>query len=216
MSEKAKKTITVGELIEQKYGLSEINIPQVDLSGIQKAAQTIQPILEQTRKTFEKFQKNQDSYDLIPSFSHSEVVLENYKPTNVYILEEMRLMTDELKQLNEHLSPRKKQKTDLLLNMKNKTLTRDTDNKSFTFKFSERGMNFKLVKMLVDHEGFKQTRHIRKELQSKSNEAVRKKVLKINNEIAEKLRDKKLKLIIGESGAGYQINPDLKIYVVEE
>jgi hypothetical protein len=78
-------------------------------------------------------------------------------------------------------------------------------------------MNFELVKILIDRDGFRQTRHIKDDIKSKSNEAVRKKVGEINEKIKDGLRlDKDFKFIIGEPGAGYKINPEIKIRVIEE
>ena len=210
MSNEVKKTITVGKLTAEKYGkdISSLNLPSVDLSGIQRA---MYPILENMRKTFERIQKQQDKHNLISGFSEPSFMIENIKPTSLYQLEEQRNTVDELRKLNEYLAPRNKKKSVIFFNEESKTFIRDTESVSYVCKFSETGMNFKLITTLLDHDGFRQTRNLKKAIGSKTDEAVRKKVQKINEEFANKLRKSSLKLIVGESGAGYKINPGIKI-----
>jgi hypothetical protein len=76
-------------------------------------------------------------------------------------------------------------------------------------------MNFKLVKILVDTEDFRQTRHLKEYVKSKSNEALRKKVGEINAKIRNDLRlEKDFVFIFNQPSAGYKINPGIKIKVI--
>ena len=212
MSDEVKKTITVGELVARKYGkdISSLNLPSIDLSAIQKVAETVHASFERIREPLARLQEAQHT-SIIPYIPDSEVIWENYRSPESYILEEQRNMVDELRTLNEYLAPRNKKKSVIFFDEDNKTFIRDTDSVSYRCKFSEKGMNFKLIMALLDHDGFRQTRHLQKDIGSKTDEAVRKKVQKINEEFAKKLKKADLKLVVGESGAGYRINPELKI-----
>lgn len=123
---------------------------------------------------------------------------------------------DTLLEIKQQGETRKKEPGIFIFNIKEKTILRDIDTRTFEYKFLEKGMNFELVNILINKEGFKQTRHLKEDIGSKSNEAVRKKIGEINEKITKALRlDANVKFIVGEPGAGYKINPNLKIKVIE-
>lgn len=123
---------------------------------------------------------------------------------------------DTLLEIKQQGETRKKEVGVFIFNAIDKTIIRDTDTRTFEYKFLNKGMNFKLVKILIDKETYHQTRHLKKEIGSKSDDAIRKKVGEINEKIRDSLRmDDDFKFIIGESGSGYKINPNIKIRVIE-
>lgn len=104
-----------------------------------------------------------------------------------------------------------------VFNTNDKTLEYSTKTRSFIYRFKELGMNYKLVEKLMCSEGFRQTRFLREDIKSKSNEAVRKKVGEINEKIRSEFKlSKSFSLITSDPGssAGYRINPDIKIQVI--
>lgn len=202
---KEPKKMTVGELIAKQYledAKKSLNL--LDLSSITSAAKIAQETLDEMKKPFENMKRHLSS----PVYT---------LPPMEYMRKPEYEMIDILYEIKDQGAQRKKEVGLFIFNVKEKTIERDTDTRSFKYKFIDKGMNFKLVKNLVDKEGFRQTRHIKTDLGSKSNEAVRKKIGEINKKIKDGLRlENGFKFIIGESGAGYKINPELKIKVIEE
>jgi len=122
---------------------------------------------------------------------------------------------DTLLEIKKQGEKRKKEIGLFILDENNHTIARDTKTRTLKCKFKHGGMNFKLIKILVDTEDFRQTRHLTEDIKSKSNKALRKKVGEINKKIRDDLKlDKDFEFINGESGAGYKINPDIKIKVI--
>lgn len=112
---------------------------------------------------------------------------------------------------------KKKEIEVFVFNTNDKTLEYSTKTRSFIYRFKELGMNYKLVEKLMCSEGFRQTRFLREDIKSKSNEAVRKKVGEINEKIRSEFKlGKSFSLITSDPGssAGYRINPDIKIQVI--
>ncbi len=123
-----------------------------------------------------------------------------------------------LHEIKEQGATKKKEIEVFIFNTNDKTLEYSTKTRSFTYRFKELGMNYKLVKKLIDTEGFRQTRFLREDIKSKSNEAVRKKVGEINEKVRSELKlPKTFSLITSDPGAsaGYRINPEIKIQVVD-
>lgn len=211
MSNEQKKPKTVGDMIAERYIKDAKNsLSTIDMSPINSVAKTMQTVFDSIKRPLEHIQEMRETYDRMspPMFDMPELII----PRNPQydILEELR-------QIKEQGEKRKKEIGLFIFNIKEKTIERDTETRFFKYKFIEKGMNFDLVKILIDIEGFRQTRHLKDDIKSKSNEAVRKKVGEINEKIKDGLRlDKDFKFIIGEPGAGYKINPEIKIRVIEE
>jgi hypothetical protein len=123
-----------------------------------------------------------------------------------------------LHEIKEQGATRKKEIEVFIFNTNDKTLEYSTKTRSFTYRFKELGMNYKLVKKLIDIEGFRQTRFLREDIGSKSNESVRKKIGELNEKIRNEFKlAKSFSLITSDPGAsaGYRINPEIKIQVID-
>lgn len=123
-----------------------------------------------------------------------------------------------LHQIKDQNSSKKKEIGTFVFNISNKTLEYSTKTRSFTYRFKEQGMNYKLIEKLIYCEGFRQTRFLRDDIKSKSNEAVRKKVGEINEKIRNEFKlGKSFSLITSDPGAsaGYRINPEIKIQIID-
>lgn len=215
MNEATKKAITVGELVYQKYAndFSKIRIPAESIAAVQRSLQSISPTLEKVANMNNEIQKIRDIYN-VPTFYDAEII-SRPEPIESYIVEGQVQIINELKKLNDNFSSQKKEVGILVFNVKEKSLIRDTETRRYVYKFSERGMNFKLVKKLIECDRFRQTRNLKDDIGSKTEDSVRKKVGEINEKISTQLRKNDLNFIIGESGAGYRINPNIKIHVID-
>lgn len=210
MSSEQKKPKTVGDLVFEKYQEdAQKALDRVDLRPITSLAKAMQPAFDSMKKHMEEAQKMRETYTRLttPVFDMPELIIPRNPQYDIL---------DELRQIKEQGEKRKKEVGIFIFDEKNKTLTRDTETRTFEYKFTEKGMNFELVKILVDRDGFRQTRHLKEDIKSKSNEAVRKKVGEINDKVKNGLRlEDDFKFIVGEPGAGYKINSDIKIKVIE-
>lgn len=210
MKNKSEKPKNVGEMIAQQY-LEDArkSFSNLDMGSINYVAKTVQTALNSMKKPLEYAQEMRDTYTKLSSPIFDVSKIEYVRPPQYEMLEVLH----EIKNQN---GKRKKEVGLFIFNIKEKTIERDTDTRSFKYKFIEKGMNFKLVKILIDNDGFRQTRHLKDDIGSKSNEALRKKVGEINEKIRNSLRlEEKFKFIVGEPPAGYKINSDIKITVIE-
>lgn len=208
MKDDPKKPITIDEILTQQYlNDAKRTLDFLDMNSINSVVKTLQSTVDLMKKPLEGIQKIHKSY-FSPMFNVTEI--KYVRPPEYEIIEVLH----EIKVQN---AQRKKEIGIFIFNTKERTIERDTDTRSFKYKFLDKGMNFELVKILIDRNGFRQTRHLREGIKSKSNEAVRKKVGEINEKIKETLRlEKDFKFITGEPGAGYKINSDIKIKIIEE
>jgi hypothetical protein len=211
MEKKSNKPKTVREIIAQQYQEeAQKSLDRINMSQINTVAKTVGTVLDSLKKPLDQIREVNDRYKVLSSSMFDMPKIKYVRPIEHDVLEVLHEIKDQ--------GAKRKKEVDLFIfNIKEKTLERDTETRSFKYKFIEKGMNFKLIKILIDKEGFRQTRHLKEDLKSKSNEAVRKKVGEINEKIKKGLRlEKDFKFITGEPGAGYKINPDIKIRVIEE
>lgn len=176
---------------------------KVKIHIIDSAQESVLKAFGSLQRSVERAKEIQDQNNM-PEISYM-------RPVEHDILETLRV-------IKYQSSTKKKEVGTFILNTNNKSLEYSTKTRLFTYKFSELGMNYKLVKKLVDTEDFRQTRFLREDINSKSNESVRKKVGEINQGVRSQFKlGKSFSLIISDPGssAGYRINPDIKIQVID-
>ena len=157
------------------------------------------------------------------SFNYAQESLKNNipykKPPMINVVHEPSYeIVSILNEIKDQNTVKKKEVGIFIFNTNDKSLEYSTKTRSFTNKFSEMGMIYKLVKKLIDTEGFRQTRFLREDIGSKSNESVRKKIGEFNEKIRNEFKlDKDFYLITSDPGAsvGYRINPKIKIQVID-
>lgn len=205
MSEKPKKTETVGEMIARQYPsvLSEYQISQFKEISKRHAEVTehirkvAQPVIEQIARVQDQFQM----------FKPKKYVMKYYRPIEHDILYE-------LKELNKNTKKSARLHQDdtvIIYSTKDGSLDRNIGGKCFSYDLTENGKRKKLLDILLDTGTYIKTEKLRDFLDCPTNQAVAKIVQTFNDYASNSLRLKKIKVIDGKKGSGYRINPNIHI-----
>jgi hypothetical protein len=194
------KKQTVGELVSSTYLERSKETLKKFSEQHEKAISTIRPTIERMAEISRSFVLPQtDSY-----------IIEKYEPINVQILHEVRELNRKQTQ-NKILS-----ETDILItyDTTDNSLNRIIGGKMFSYDLSEDGKRKKLLDILSNQKVYVKTENLITLLKCPTSQAVAKIVQTFNEQVANGLRLKKIKMIQGKKGSGYRINP--KIHIEKE
>jgi hypothetical protein len=196
MSQDANKPKTVGDLISKEY-FDQLQGMAKKFSEHQKA------VIDSIRPTIERMTE----LTRIGIPERNNYVLQNYVPTDVLILRELR----QLNAKKEKTIQSQNSDVVIVYETSDVTLNRIIDGKVYSYDISENGKRKKLLDLLLNKKGYIQTEDLRSLLDCPTNQAVAKIVQTFNDYACNTLKLKKLKLIDSKKGSGYRINPKIHI-----
>lgn len=184
--EKLELTDSQKKMLEQvgKQVSKTLSGLQGPLSQIKKTLSNIKPIIK----------------------SDDQVILENYIPTEARILNALEDIRDQNKS-------RKYDSGDFVYNSNEKTITRYSGSKQYTYQFPSANKNFRLINFLLRKKDFIETVRIQEYLKSDTVESVRTKIGELNKSLSDKLKMKNINFIEANPPMGYAINRDLHITI---
>jgi hypothetical protein len=196
MSQDANKPKTVGDLISKEYF--------DQLQGIaKKFSEQQKAVIDSIRPTIERMTE----LTRIGIPERNNYVLQNYVPTDVLILRELR----QLNAKKEKTIQSQNSDVVIVYETSDVTLNRIIDGKVYSYDISENGKRKKLLDLLLNKKGYIQTEDLRSLLDCPTNPAVAKIVQTFNDYARNTLKLKKLKLVDSKKGSGYRINPKIHI-----
>ncbi len=205
MSEKPKKTETVGEMIARQYPsiLSEHQISQFKEIG-KRHAEVAEHIRRVAQPVIERMAQVQEQFQMLKPKNH---VMKYYRPIEHDILYELRELNKNTKKpIHPH-----QEDTVIIYSTKDGSLDRNIGGKCFSYDLTENGKRKKLLDILLDMGTYIKTEKLRDFLDCPTNQAVAKIVQTFNDYASNSLRLKKIKVIDGKKGSGYRINPNIHI-----
>ncbi len=199
MSQDTNKPRTVGDLISKEH-FDQLQGMAKKFSEHQKA------VIDSIRPTIERMTE----LTRIGIPERNNYVLQNYVPTDVLILRELR----QLNAKKERTVQSQNSDVVILYDTSDVTLNRVIDGKVYSYDITESAKRKKLFDLLLERKGYVQTEELKNLLDCPTTQAVAKIKQTFNDYASNTLKLKKIELIDSKKGSGYRINP--KIHIEKE